>query len=59
MPIRARIALALALSMASPAVTEMSAGRASVVDGDTLEVRAEGCGLTESMPQKAANSATT
>jgi endonuclease YncB( thermonuclease family) len=45
MPIRARIALALALSMASPAVTEMSAGRASVVDGDTLEVRAEGMRL--------------
>jgi hypothetical protein len=39
---RAHIALVLALSMASPAVAEMSAGRASVIDRDTLQVRAEG-----------------
>ena len=45
MPVRARIVLALALSMASPAVAEMSTGRASVIDGATLEVRPEGIWL--------------
>ena len=38
---RSYIALALALILASPAIAEPIVGRASVIDGDTLEIRGQ------------------
>jgi hypothetical protein len=38
---RAHLTLVLALGMISPAVADMSSGGASVIDGDTLEVRVQ------------------
>ena len=41
---RAHIALVLALSLAPPAVAETIVGRASAIDGDTVEVRGQPLG---------------
>jgi endonuclease YncB( thermonuclease family) len=41
MTMRTHIALVLALSMVSPAIAEPIVGRASVINGDTLEVRGQ------------------
>ena len=38
---RAHIALVLALTMASPAFADTNVGRASVIDGDTVEIRGQ------------------